>query len=300
MPSLEIDSGDMGLGRSGSAKGVEGSHIIGSMHHGSRPTILHRKTMSIKSNSTVIITGGIADMGLSLPRAVLTFMTPIFAATSLPPSKASTLSWVAITVAATAVLSTIAAAAVHPDMELTAGSVDLREALGASEEQVDVERPVHRHRLTSRQDFGVVGNRSWMTFQRAEAIRHHSSSSSERGTTDPSRTADFLNEGCLSLVILIDSQHNTRDSSMKLVYEAQPKPKSITAFAGEAIAEVACGSNHTVVANFPYPFVLCYGDHLLLILMNMFIRLAIESRRMSGPCDVLMDLAYKMSCPLIL
>ncbi|VFQ98301.1 unnamed protein product [Cuscuta campestris] len=32
---------------------------------------------------------------------------------------------------------------------------------------------------------------------------------------------------------------------MKLVYEAQPKPKAIAAFAGEAIAEVACESNHT-------------------------------------------------------
>ncbi|VFQ95761.1 unnamed protein product [Cuscuta campestris] len=68
--------------------------------------------------------GGIAIMGLSLLGAVLTSTstTPISAATSLPSSKASAMSRVAITVAAAAVLSTIVAAAVCPTVELTAGS----------------------------------------------------------------------------------------------------------------------------------------------------------------------------------
>lgn len=46
-----------------------------------------------------------------------------------------------------------------------------------------------------------------------------------------------------------DNEHNTRDSSVKLVYEAQPKPKAIAAFAGETIVKVACGSNHTVAVD---------------------------------------------------
>ncbi|VFQ80845.1 unnamed protein product [Cuscuta campestris] len=63
-------------------------------------------------------------MSLSLPGAVLTptSTTPISAATSLPSSKASALSRVAVTVAAAAVIAAIAAATVCPAMGLTAGT----------------------------------------------------------------------------------------------------------------------------------------------------------------------------------
>lgn len=40
-------------------------------------------------------------------------------------------------------------------------------------------------------------------------------------------------------------QYNTKDSSVKLAYEAQPRPRAIVALAGEKIVKVACGTNHT-------------------------------------------------------
>ena len=40
-------------------------------------------------------------------------------------------------------------------------------------------------------------------------------------------------------------QYNTKDSSVKLAYEAQPRPKAIASFSEETIVKVACGSNHT-------------------------------------------------------
>lgn len=36
-----------------------------------------------------------------------------------------------------------------------------------------------------------------------------------------------------------------KDSSVRLAYEAQPRPKAIASLAGETIVNVACGSNHT-------------------------------------------------------
>lgn len=44
-------------------------------------------------------------------------------------------------------------------------------------------------------------------------------------------------------------QYNTKDSSVRLAYEAQPRPKSIVALAGEKIVKVACGTNHTGSVN---------------------------------------------------
>nr|GLL48805.1 protein RCC2 [Ipomoea trifida] len=46
-----------------------------------------------------------------------------------------------------------------------------------------------------------------------------------------------------------DNEHNTKDSSVRLAYEAQPKPRAIAALAGETIVKVACGSNHTVAVD---------------------------------------------------
>jgi hypothetical protein len=40
-------------------------------------------------------------------------------------------------------------------------------------------------------------------------------------------------------------QYNSKDSSVKLVYEAQPCPRAIASLAGETIVKVACGTNHT-------------------------------------------------------
>ncbi|XP_061350767.1 uncharacterized protein LOC133295891 [Gastrolobium bilobum] len=46
-----------------------------------------------------------------------------------------------------------------------------------------------------------------------------------------------------------DNEYNSKDSSVKLVYEAQPKPRAIATFAGETIVKVACGTNHTVAVD---------------------------------------------------
>ncbi|KAL8059195.1 hypothetical protein ABFS82_03G068500 [Erythranthe guttata] len=46
-----------------------------------------------------------------------------------------------------------------------------------------------------------------------------------------------------------DNEYNTKDSSVRLAYEAQPRPKAIAALAGETIVKVACGTNHTVAVD---------------------------------------------------
>ncbi|KAJ8772550.1 hypothetical protein K2173_027727 [Erythroxylum novogranatense] len=46
-----------------------------------------------------------------------------------------------------------------------------------------------------------------------------------------------------------DNEYNTKDSSVRLAYEAQPRPRAIASLSGETIVKVACGSNHTVAVN---------------------------------------------------
>nr|KYP44824.1 Protein RCC2 [Cajanus cajan] len=46
-----------------------------------------------------------------------------------------------------------------------------------------------------------------------------------------------------------DNEYNSKDSSVRLVYEPQPRPRAIAALAGETIVKVACGTNHTVAVD---------------------------------------------------
>ncbi|OWM80902.1 hypothetical protein CDL15_Pgr006933 [Punica granatum] len=46
-----------------------------------------------------------------------------------------------------------------------------------------------------------------------------------------------------------DNEYNTKDSSVRLAYEAQPRPKAIASLSGETIVKVACGANHTVAVD---------------------------------------------------
>ncbi|GLT69153.1 hypothetical protein SLA2020_413290 [Shorea laevis] len=46
-----------------------------------------------------------------------------------------------------------------------------------------------------------------------------------------------------------DNEYNTKDSSVRLAYEAQPRPRAIAALSGETIVKVACGTNHTVAVD---------------------------------------------------
>ncbi|OAY50624.1 protein RCC2 homolog isoform X2 [Manihot esculenta] len=46
-----------------------------------------------------------------------------------------------------------------------------------------------------------------------------------------------------------DNEYNTKDSSVRLAYEAQPRPRAIASLAGETIVKVACGANHTVAVD---------------------------------------------------
>ncbi|KAK8476675.1 hypothetical protein V6N13_120863 [Hibiscus sabdariffa] len=46
-----------------------------------------------------------------------------------------------------------------------------------------------------------------------------------------------------------DNEYNAKDSSVRLVYEAQPRPRAIAALSGETIVKVACGTNHTVAVD---------------------------------------------------
>lgn len=40
-------------------------------------------------------------------------------------------------------------------------------------------------------------------------------------------------------------QYNAKDSSVKLVYEPQPRPRAIATFSEKTVVKVACGTNHT-------------------------------------------------------
>ncbi|KAI9089499.1 hypothetical protein K1719_029104 [Acacia pycnantha] len=42
-----------------------------------------------------------------------------------------------------------------------------------------------------------------------------------------------------------DNEYNSKDSSVRLVYEAQPCPRAVAKLSGETIVKVACGTNHT-------------------------------------------------------
>ncbi|OVA12616.1 Regulator of chromosome condensation [Macleaya cordata] len=58
-----------------------------------------------------------------------------------------------------------------------------------------------------------------------------------------------------------DNEYNTKDSSVRLAYEAQPRPRAIASFAGKTIVKVACGTNHTVAVDsngFVYTYLVIY------------------------------------------
>lgn len=62
----------------------------------------------------------------------------------------------------------------------------------------------------------------------------------------------------IDLRIPCNMQYNTKDSSVRLAYEAQPRPRPIAAFSGETIVKVACGTNHTGSSQLHFnKFVLC-------------------------------------------
>ncbi|PHT51272.1 hypothetical protein CQW23_11019 [Capsicum baccatum] len=56
-----------------------------------------------------------------------------------------------------------------------------------------------------------------------------------------------------------DNEYNTKDSSVRLAYEVQPRPIPIAFFSGETIVKVACGTNHTVaVDKNGYVYLICF------------------------------------------
>ncbi|XP_020245263.1 protein RCC2 isoform X2 [Asparagus officinalis] len=46
-----------------------------------------------------------------------------------------------------------------------------------------------------------------------------------------------------------DNEYNSKESSVKLVYEPQPRPRAISAFSEKTVVKVACGTNHTVAVD---------------------------------------------------
>ncbi|KAG0624075.1 hypothetical protein M758_3G222100 [Ceratodon purpureus] len=46
-----------------------------------------------------------------------------------------------------------------------------------------------------------------------------------------------------------DNEYNSKEGSVKLVHEAQPRPRAIAAIASKNITKVACGNNHCVAAD---------------------------------------------------
>lgn len=47
-------------------------------------------------------------------------------------------------------------------------------------------------------------------------------------------------DGCFN-----NLQYNSKEGSVKLVYEPQPRPRPIATLSGKTILKVACGTNHT-------------------------------------------------------
>ncbi|WOH04312.1 hypothetical protein DCAR_0623721 [Daucus carota subsp. sativus] len=59
-----------------------------------------------------------------------------------------------------------------------------------------------------------------------------------------------------------DNEYNTKDSSVRLAYEAQPRPKAVASLSRETIVKVACGTNHTVaVDSNGYVYTWGYGGY---------------------------------------
>ncbi|KAL5999912.1 hypothetical protein ACLOJK_034589 [Asimina triloba] len=46
-----------------------------------------------------------------------------------------------------------------------------------------------------------------------------------------------------------DNEYNVKESSVRLAYEAQPRPRAIASFSSKTIVKVACGANHTVAVD---------------------------------------------------
>ncbi|KAF6136147.1 hypothetical protein GIB67_030195 [Kingdonia uniflora] len=46
-----------------------------------------------------------------------------------------------------------------------------------------------------------------------------------------------------------DNEYNTKEGSVRLAYEAQPRPKAVASLAGKTIVNAACGTNHTVAVD---------------------------------------------------
>ncbi|XP_020576302.1 protein RCC2 isoform X2 [Phalaenopsis equestris] len=46
-----------------------------------------------------------------------------------------------------------------------------------------------------------------------------------------------------------DNEYNTKESSVKLAYEPQSRPRAIASLSGKTITKVACGTNHTVAVD---------------------------------------------------
>ncbi|KAB2083451.1 hypothetical protein ES319_A05G268000v1 [Gossypium barbadense] len=59
-----------------------------------------------------------------------------------------------------------------------------------------------------------------------------------------------------------DNEYNAKDSSVRLVYESQPRPRAIATLSGETIVKVACGTNHTVAVDMNgYVFTWGFGGY---------------------------------------
>uniref|UniRef100_A0A0D9WAS1 Uncharacterized protein n=1 Tax=Leersia perrieri TaxID=77586 RepID=A0A0D9WAS1_9ORYZ len=46
-----------------------------------------------------------------------------------------------------------------------------------------------------------------------------------------------------------DNEYNVKDSSVKLAYDPQPRPRAIASLSGKTIVKAACGTNHTVAVD---------------------------------------------------
>lgn len=77
-------------------------------------------------------------------------------------------------------------------------------------------------------------------------------------------------------------QYNMKESSVKLVYEPQPRPRAIASLAGETIVKVACGSNHTGGCYFEIliirPYMLLYLIIFYLYIQWLWTRMALSTR----------------------
>lgn len=71
-------------------------------------------------------------------------------------------------------------------------------------------------------------------------------------------------------------QYNVKDGSVKLAYEAQPRPRAIAAFSEKIVVKVACGTNHTGSFYYNFTISLLGWEQMVTFFLFFFLHLSMQ------------------------